>query len=98
VVAGPAHGPELGPGRGRDLERGALHERETVRRVVATGQLGREGQEELVEQPGGEQVADEVRAALAEDQARTAPGGNLDQRRRRDRPAGRGDRSPGTVG
>ena len=40
-------------------------------RLVTAGQLRRDGQEQLVEQPGGEQVADEVRAAFAQDQPRT---------------------------
>ncbi len=78
VIARPAHGSELRPGCRRDVECGALDERQPVPGLVAAGELGRDGEEQLVEESRAQQVADEVGTSLAQDQASTG--------RRRERP------------
>ena len=84
MVAAPTDRDELRPGRIGQAEGDAFDEPEPLELLVSTGDLGSDRQEELVEQVGPEQVTDQVRAPLAEDQPGTDRAGYVDELRRRD--------------
>ena len=68
MARGPADGDQLRPRRIGRLERDPLGKAQAFERRCPAGDLGRQGQEQLIEQAGPEQLADQVRTAFAQDQ------------------------------